>query len=94
LICVKGRRHAGASIKASNDQPENIMLKTKTIVAALAIVGSVGLSGCASTDSAAAAGSSIAERHQHMRDAKQGAPASTAPIVAPKKLLHDHREMK
>ena len=68
------------------------MPRTRTIIAIL--LAFAGLSGCASTDSGAAAGSSIAERHQHMRDAKQGAPASTAPIVAPKKLLHDHREMK
>jgi hypothetical protein len=67
---------------------------TKTIIAIVGLVGFAALGGCASTDGGAAAGSSIAERHQHMRDAKQGAPASTAPIVAPKKLLHDHREMK
>jgi hypothetical protein len=72
------------------------MLKTQKILIALAVLASAALSGCATTDGAAAAGPSMAERHQHMRDAKQGAAASTLPIdsTVARKPLHDHREMK
>jgi hypothetical protein len=62
------------------------MLISKWLVA-LSTGALLGLSGCASTGTA--------ERHQHMRDAKQG---STLPDAAAgqtvRKPLHDHREMK
>lgn len=71
------------------------MMRTRTIAAALAILGLGGLSGCATTDDTAANGQSIAERHQHNRDAKQGAAASTSAAQQPaQKPLHDHRETK
>lgn len=61
------------------------MLKTKLIATAIALT--TVLSGCAT--------SGPAERHQHMRDAKQGStmpePAADQPVRKP---LHDHREMK
>lgn len=56
-------------------------------LAALSAGALLALSGCASTGTA--------ERHQHLRDAKQG---STLPDPVPgqpaRKPLHDHREMK
>ena len=64
------------------------MLTTRLLILAAAGVLAAGLAGCASFGSPAAP-------HQHMRDAKQGfaypAPAADA---TPRKLLHDHREMK
>jgi hypothetical protein len=47
----------------------------------------LGLSGCASTGTP--------ERHQHLRDAKQGntLPEPAAGLTV-RKPLHDHREMK
>lgn len=60
----------------------------KVLVVAAAIALVAGFTGCANWGSQA-------EPHQHMRDAKQGttypAPESTE---APRKPLHDHREMK
>ena len=63
------------------------MLTTKLLAAATAVL-LVGLTGCATP-------ASVAEPHQHMRDAKQGstypAPAADQTVRKP---LHDHREMK
>lgn len=62
------------------------MFTARTLIAVAAV--SFALSGCAT-------GSSPAEPHQHMRDAKQGTtlPSAATGATAPK-LLHDHREMK
>ena len=61
------------------------MFNTRLTAAAIAVA--TILSGCAT--------SGPAERHQHMRDAKQGStlpePAADQPVRKP---LHDHREMK
>lgn len=70
---------------------KELYMRTLKLVAAALIIG--GLTGCASTGEPA----SVAARHQHLRDAKQG-PAASATVAssdqpAPK-LLHDHREMK
>lgn len=57
-------------------------------IAAVAAVGA--LSACAAPSDPSA------DRHQHLRDAKQGPAltyASAGERAAPK-LLHDHREMK
>jgi hypothetical protein len=62
------------------------MFAANTMIALTAL--SVALSGCAT-------GSSPAEPHQHMRDAKQGSTLPTAAASTPAPtLLHDHREMK
>lgn len=68
------------------------MRAMKLVVAGSAVVMIAGLAGCASTGEAP----SLAARHQHLRDAKQGPAASalaSSDQPAPK-LLHDHREMK
>ena len=53
-------------------------------VAAIGVLGACALPGAPS-----------AERHQHLRDAKQGPVLSYAPVQATAPaLLHDHREMK
>jgi hypothetical protein len=72
-------------------QKEMIMVKTKILAAAAAVLVIGALGGCASTGEPAG----IAGRHQHLRDAKQG-PAASALATAEQapKLLHDHREMK
>ena len=55
--------------------------------AAVAAIGVLG--ACASP------GGPSAERHQHLRDAKQGPALSGAPVQATAPtLFHDHREMK
>jgi hypothetical protein len=56
----------------------------------LAAVAAIGaLSACASPTGPSA------ERHQHLRDAKQGASVTYTPSQTPAPaLLHDHREMK
>ena len=61
---------------------KNIVLYTATAIAIAA------LTGCATT-------TTPVDRHQHQRDAKQGAtmPEAAAGATAPK-LLHDHREWK
>ena len=64
------------------------MLSKKLVAAAAAVVLAAAASGCAS--------SGPAERHQHLRDAKQGpaVPQAGAETRLPRKPLHDHREMK
>ena len=58
------------------------MLKTKVIVSAAGIALIAALGGCASAGGGSP--SPYAGRHEHQRDAKQGAPASTvAPTAAP-----------
>lgn len=63
----------------------------KTLAAALI---AFTLTACATTDSGQTG--SIQDRHQHLRDAKQGSAASSDSVVGQpaKKPLHDHREMK
>ena len=56
------------------------MLKAKLIAAAAAVALVGTLNGCASTDAGAGNTSPYAGRHDHSRDAKQGAaPSYTAP---------------
>ena len=66
------------------------MLSRRALIPAVMIVFTSLLSACATSPS-----TDPADRHQHMRDAKQGA---TMPYQAPaedvRKPLHDHREMK
>lgn len=61
---------------------------TRKLLAVAAAVASAALTGCATT-------ASVAQPHQHMRDAKQGftypAPAEGQVVRKP---LHEHREMK
>lgn len=59
------------------------MLKAKLIAAAaaIALVGTLG--GCASTDAGAGSTSPYAGRHDHNRDAKQGAASSYTTPSAP-----------
>lgn len=71
------------------------MLNIKLLATAAAIALTGALGGCA-TPGAADQPGPYAGRHNHLRDAKQGAavpvsPESGAPAA---KLLHDHREWK
>lgn len=67
-------------------------MTTKLLAAAAAVLLAGGLSGCATPGDQA----SVAARHQHLRDAKQGPAASTVAVTEPtaRKPFHDHREMK
>jgi len=66
------------------------MLSIKLFDSAAILMLATTLSGCATPSS-----NDPAQRHQHMRDAKQG---PTMPYSPPgeevRKPLHDHREMK
>jgi hypothetical protein len=53
--------------------------KVLAVVAAAALIGALG--GCASAGGGST--SPYAGRHEHQRDAKQGAPASSAPQTTP-----------
>ena len=67
------------------------MAMTKLVAAAAAALLVGGLSGCATPGDQ----TSVAARHQHLRDAKQGPAASVAVTEqVARKPLHDHREMK
>lgn len=66
-------------------------MSTRTLmIAAFALVFTVGLAGCATQPPS----DSFAARHQHMRDAKQGPAMPYAGSSEAPKPLHDHREMK
>jgi len=66
------------------------MLASKWLLRIAAVAAVAALGACASTT-----GDVSADRHQHLRDAKQGPALAAAPAAATAPtLLHDHREMK
>jgi hypothetical protein len=65
------------------------MFNSTWLYRAVAVVALGAVGACASPSDP------YANRHQHLRDAKQGpAMASIQTAVPAPKLLHDHREMK
>jgi tellurite resistance protein len=89
LIHVKGGGAQAVMLAWQFRPKENDMLASKWVVRLAAVVAVGALSACASP-----AGPS-AERHQHLKDAKQGPALSYAPTQAAAPVLfHDHREMK
>jgi hypothetical protein len=91
LTCINSEGPANATLGvALQPKKEQTVLSVKLLGSAVIVMLAATLGGCATPSS-----SDPAERHQHMRDAKQGATMPyQVPSETPRKPLHDHREMK